>query len=98
MTDTTDITDQAASLAASAEALSGQASELAIQVSQTAAMGDAAAMPFFIVGLTVFVLACFVAARIFKSVRARRLDWRGIAFMAAFVALAFYLRHATGMG
>jgi len=55
-------------------------------------------MPRMVVLAALIVLACFVAARIFKSVRARRLDWRGIAFMAAFVALAFYLRHATGMG
>jgi len=60
MTDTSTLTDQAASLAASAEALSGQATDLALQVSQTAALSGAEAAPFFIIGLTVFVLACFV--------------------------------------
>jgi hypothetical protein len=26
------------------------------------------------------------------------LDWNGIAFAIGFIALAFYLRHVTGMG
>jgi hypothetical protein len=30
--------------------------------------------------------------------RKRPLDWNGIAFAVGFIALAFYLRHVTGMG
>jgi hypothetical protein len=30
--------------------------------------------------------------------RASSVDWRGVAIACGFVALAFYLRHATGMG
>lgn len=46
----------------------------------------------------VIVLAWVVVMQLMKSVRARRLDWHGLAVMVAFVALAFYLRHLTGMG
>jgi hypothetical protein len=30
--------------------------------------------------------------------RKRPLDWNGIAFAIGFIALAFYLRHVTGIG
>jgi len=30
--------------------------------------------------------------------RTHRIDWTGVAFCIGFVALAFYLRHATGIG
>ncbi|MFH1157409.1 MAG: NAD(P) transhydrogenase subunit alpha [Pseudomonadota bacterium] len=60
MPDTTKLIDQAASVASSAEALSNQASGLALQISQTISPDMAGGAPFFIIGLTVFVLACFV--------------------------------------
>ncbi|MBO6716334.1 MAG: hypothetical protein JJ913_00105 [Rhizobiaceae bacterium] len=49
----------------------------------------------FIVAVLLFFVA--VAVAIFRSIRAARLDWTGILFAAGFVALAFYLRHVTGM-
>ena len=53
--------NNATDLATDAQALSDQAIRLAIEASQLATTtGDAAATPFFITGLTVFVLACFV--------------------------------------
>jgi len=60
MTDTQKLIDQAASIAAAAGDLSRQASELALQVSQTMSTDMSGGAPFFVVGLTVFVLACFV--------------------------------------
>lgn len=51
------LAEQAAGLSDAAEAISSQASSLALQISQIA---PPEAMPFFVVGLTVFVLACFV--------------------------------------
>jgi hypothetical protein len=30
--------------------------------------------------------------------RGLKIDWTGVAFMVGFVALAFYLRHVSGMG
>jgi len=52
------INQQASSVADSAALLAAQASDLASQVAQQTAVAGGA--PFFIVGLTVFVLACFV--------------------------------------
>lgn len=54
------IVEQAAGLANNAEALSRQAADIAVQVSQMAGSGAASGAPFFVIGLTVFVLACFV--------------------------------------
>jgi cytochrome c oxidase assembly factor CtaG len=48
----------------------------------------------------VAILVVVLWLLILKAVRATRevpMDWKGIAFAAGFVALAFYLRHATGM-
>lgn len=53
------LVDQAEHLSKGARALSDQASDLALNLTQYAG-GDAATMPFFVIGLTVFVLACFV--------------------------------------
>ena len=50
------------------------------------------------------VLALFVVALwllllvLYRWATRAAVDWTGIAFIAGFVALAFYLRHATGMG
>lgn len=33
-----------------------------------------------------------------RLVRGSAIDWKGLALAAGFVALAFYLRHVTGMG
>ena len=53
------IVEQAAGVADQASQLSQQAADLAIQVSQYMTP-ESAGQPFFVVGLTVFVLACFV--------------------------------------
>lgn len=53
------LAEQAAGVATSASQLSQQAQDLALSISQYAAP-ETAGMPFFVVGLTVFVLACFV--------------------------------------
>src|SRR3954468_2344276 len=52
------LTNQANAFSQSAEDLSRRAAELAAQAAHCAP--DAVSMPFFVVGLTVFVLACFV--------------------------------------
>ncbi|MBU6474519.1 MAG: NAD(P) transhydrogenase subunit alpha [Alphaproteobacteria bacterium] len=57
------LTDQANAFAQAAERLSQQAAELAahtIQITNGSGGDASGAMPFFVVGLTVFVLACFV--------------------------------------
>ena len=39
-----------------------------------------------------------VAIQIARAARRAELDWTGITFMIGFVAMAFYLRHVTGLG
>lgn len=57
--DTHKLAEDAAGVATTASQLSQQAQDLALSISQYTAP-EAAGMPFFVVGLTVFVLACFV--------------------------------------
>lgn len=47
------------------------------------------------IGLMLLVL---LLVRVTPEVRTLDLDWPGIAFAAAFVTLAFYLRFTTGIG
>jgi len=58
----TSLTDQANALSQTAEQLSRQAADLAAHAVQAGPVSAEAvvSMPFFVVGLTVFVLACFV--------------------------------------
>lgn len=53
------LAEDAANVATGASQLSQQAQELALNISQFTTP-ETAGMPFFVVGLTVFVLACFV--------------------------------------
>ncbi len=43
-------------------------------------------------------LAAWLALRVAREVGRADVDWQGVAFAAGFVALAFYLRHATEIG
>jgi NAD(P) transhydrogenase subunit alpha len=55
------ISEQAAQVADQAASLASQAGELAFAVSQYSVQAaQTAGAPFFVIGLTVFVLACFV--------------------------------------
>ena len=47
------------------------------------------------IGLALLVLLLLKIARELKRAE---FDWGGILFACSFVALAFFLRHATGMG
>ena len=44
------------------------------------------------------VVAWVVLVKLIRDFKAARIDWKGWAFIAGFVALAFYLRHLTGIG
>ena len=54
------------------------------------------------VRLMLFIALAVAAAvalwKLYGMIRARRVDWTGIAFIAGFVVLAIWLRHETGMG
>ncbi|MFI0848384.1 hypothetical protein [Mesorhizobium sp. IMUNJ 23232] len=41
---------------------------------------------------------CLVLLKLARELKSANVDWKGVAFACGFVALAFYLRHATGLG
>jgi hypothetical protein len=54
---------------------------------------------FRIVLMALMVAASvWLALRIVRELRQAEVDWQGVAFAVGFVALAFYLRHATEIG
>lgn len=46
----------------------------------------------------IVIVAWIVIAKLVRDIRAAKVDWKGWAFIAGFIALAFYLRHVTGIG
>ncbi len=52
----------------------------------------------FLILFLLLLAIVLVALEIAKRVRGARVDWRGIAFAAGFVVIAFWLRYLTGMG
>ncbi|HHZ08626.1 MAG TPA: hypothetical protein GX405_07590 [Rhizobiales bacterium] len=51
-----------------------------------------------VVLVVLVVIAWLLVLQALRLARGSGVDWKGLAFAAGFVALAFYLRHATGMG
>ena len=52
-----------------------------------------------LVAVAVIVVVAWLAiAQVMRLLKTRSIDWNGVAFAAGFVALAFYLRHVTGIG
>lgn len=54
------------------------------------------------VRLVLFIALAVAAAvalwKLYRMIRARRIDWTGVAFIIGFVVLALWLRHETGIG
>lgn len=48
--------------------------------------------------LVVAVLVWFVAMKLIDVTRRANIDWTGVAAFVAFIVMAFWLRHVTGMG
>ena len=46
----------------------------------------------------IVLLAWLLLLKLSREVRKRSIDWKGWAIFAGFIALAFYLRHVTGIG
>ncbi len=44
------------------------------------------------------VLLALIVIRLVREAGTLKLDWTGLTFACGFVAMAFYLRHVTGMG
>jgi hypothetical protein len=60
--------------------------------------GEMSAMLRFVVIALIVILAWIVLMKLIRDIRASRVDWKGWAIVAGFIALAFYLRHVTGIG
>ena len=52
----------------------------------------------FVFIAALILVSWLVLGAVWRRLKAADLDWNGIAFAVGFVALAFYLRHVTGMG
>ena len=50
-----------------------------------------------VIAISLTVL-CLVLLKLAAELKKANIDWSGIAFACGFIVLAFYLRHATGMG
>lgn len=46
----------------------------------------------------IVILVWIIVLKLTRDIRAARVDWKGWAFVAGFIALAFWLRHVTGIG
>jgi hypothetical protein len=51
----------------------------------------------FVIALIVLA-AWFLLRKLFRELKGGRIDWTGWVVIAGFIALAFYLRHVTGIG
>ncbi|PWK66932.1 hypothetical protein [Aminobacter sp. AP02] len=51
-----------------------------------------------VVVAVVVIVAWLLLLKLFHQIKEARIDWTGIAAFIGFIALAFYLRHATGLG
>ena len=52
----------------------------------------------FVVIALIVIVAWVLLMKLFRDIRASRVDWKGWAIIAGFIALAFYLRNVTGIG
>jgi hypothetical protein len=52
----------------------------------------------FVFIAALILVVWLILGAVWRRLKAADLDWNGIAFAVGFVALAFYLRHVTGMG
>jgi tRNA(Met) C34 N-acetyltransferase TmcA len=52
----------------------------------------------FVFLFLLLVLCAWVVMQVVHAAKGGRVDWTRISFMAGFIVLAFWLRHATGLG
>ncbi|MEZ2332256.1 hypothetical protein AB6802_21255 [Mesorhizobium sp. RCC_202] len=52
----------------------------------------------FVIILPLIVVTWLLLIRIIRDVKKANIDWTGVATIVGFIALAFWLRHVTGMG
>lgn len=48
--------------------------------------------------LPLVILAWLLVVKLIRDVKSANIDWTGVTTIIGFIALAFWLRHVTGMG
>lgn len=48
--------------------------------------------------LPLVIVAWLLLVKLIKDVKSANVDWTGVTTIIGFIALAFWLRHVTGMG
>ena len=51
----------------------------------------------FVVIAVIVIVAWVLLLKLFRDIKAAKVDWKGWSIIAGFIALAFYLRHVTGI-
>ncbi|MER8978470.1 hypothetical protein [Mesorhizobium sp. M0870] len=52
----------------------------------------------FVIILPIIFVAWMLLVKIISDVKKANVDWTGLTTIIGFIALAFWLRHVTGMG
>ncbi|MER8762635.1 MULTISPECIES: hypothetical protein [unclassified Mesorhizobium] len=52
----------------------------------------------FVIILPLVVVAWVLLVKLIKDLKHVNIDWTGVTTIVGFIALAFWLRHITGMG
>ena len=52
----------------------------------------------FVIILPLIVVAWLLMVKLIKHLKSANIDWTGVTTIIGFIALAFWLRHVTGMG
>ncbi|QPC93267.1 hypothetical protein [Mesorhizobium sp. INR15] len=52
----------------------------------------------FVIILPILLVAWLLLVKIIKDVKSANVDWTGVTTIIGFIAIAFWLRHITGMG
>jgi len=52
----------------------------------------------FVIILPLIVVAWLLMVKLIKDLKSANIDWTGVTTIIGFIALAFWLRHVTGMG
>jgi hypothetical protein len=48
--------------------------------------------------LPLVIVAWLLLVKLIKDVKSANIDWTGVTTIIGFIAIAFWLRHVTGMG
>jgi hypothetical protein len=52
----------------------------------------------FVIVLPIIVLTWLLLLKLISDLKKANIDWTGVTTIIGFIALAFWLRHVTGMG